>query len=98
MGPRGLREWPASRMPKRSNAAERIAALPGFDVVTPRPFYNELLVRTPHDGASVQRRLVDKQSSPACPLAADYPDLQDALLLAFTEHNTRAEIDRLARR
>ena len=76
-------------------AAERIGLLNGYQVITPRPFYNEFLVRTPHDGARLQYELVERKLLGGVPLGADYADLSDALLLAFTEQNTRSEIDRL---
>jgi len=38
---------------------------------------------------------VDRQLLAGVPLGADYPDLSQSLLLAFTEQNTRDEIDRL---
>jgi len=59
-------------------------------VVTPRPFYNELLVRTPHDGASVQRRLVESRFLAGVPVWRRLSRIcRMPLLLAFTEH-TRA--------
>jgi len=49
MGPAGLREVAASRTPKRPTprSASPPAWLPGDH---PRPFFNELAVRTPHQG------------------------------------------------
>src|ERR1700682_1503337 len=49
MGPAGLREVARQSHAKAAYAAERIGALPGYEVLTPRPFYNEFLVRTPLD-------------------------------------------------
>jgi glycine cleavage system P protein (glycine dehydrogenase) subunit 1 len=95
LGPAGLREVARQSHAKAVYAAERVAALPGYVVVTPRPFYNEFLIRSPLAGATLQRRLVDRQLLAGVPVGADYPDLNDGLLLAFTEQNTRADIDRL---
>jgi len=95
LGPSGLREVARQSHAKAAYAAERAAALPGYQVVTPRPFYNEFLLRTPHNAAWLQRQLVDRQLLAGVPVGADYPGLDDALLLAFTEQNTRADIDRL---
>ncbi|HEY3060685.1 MAG TPA: aminomethyl-transferring glycine dehydrogenase subunit GcvPA [Chloroflexota bacterium] len=95
LGPNGLREVARQSHAKAVYAAARIGALPGFDVVTPKPFYNELLIRTPHNAGWLQRELVDRKLLAGVPVGADYPGLDDALLLAFTEQNTRAEIDRL---
>jgi glycine dehydrogenase subunit 1 len=95
LGPRGLREVARQSHAKAVYAAERIDALSGYQVITPRPFYNEFLVRTPREGMQVQRELVERRLLGGVPIGADYPDLSDTLLLAFTEQNTRSEIDRL---
>ena len=44
MGPRGLREVARQSHAKAAYAAEPIAALPGFRVLTPKPFFNEFVV------------------------------------------------------
>jgi len=95
MGPNGLREVARQSHAKAVYAAGRLGALAGFEVVTPRPFYNEFLLRTPHNAGWLQRELVNDKLLAGVPVGADYPGLDDALLLAFTEQNTRAEIDRL---
>jgi glycine dehydrogenase subunit 1 len=76
-------------------AADRIAALPGYDLLTPRPFYNEFLVRSPLETADLRHRLVERKILAGVPLFFDMPGFERTLLLAFTEQNTRAEIDAL---
>src|ERR671932_2711500 len=61
MGPAGLREVARQSHAKASYAAERIAALPGFAVLTPRPFYNEFLVRSPLETFELRHRLVQRR-------------------------------------
>jgi glycine dehydrogenase subunit 1 len=95
MGPNGLREVARQSHAKAAYAASRIAELPGYSLLTPKPFYNEFLVRTPHAGREVQRRLLDDTLLVGVPVGADYSLLDDSLLLAFTERNTREQIDRL---
>lgn len=95
LGPAGLREVARQSHAKAVYAAEAIDALPGYDVITPRPFYNEFLIQAPSTGTALQSLLVEQKLLAGVPVGADYPDLQNALLLAFTEQNTRAEIDRL---
>jgi glycine dehydrogenase subunit 1 len=95
LGPAGLREVARQSHAKALYAAERISALDGYSVVTPRPFYNEFLVRAPDSGRDVQRRLLEQHLLAGVPVEADYPSLRNGLLLAFTEQNPRAEIDRL---
>jgi glycine dehydrogenase subunit 1 len=95
MGPVGLREVARQSHAKAVYGAERIADLPEFELVTPKPFYNELLVRTPTDGAELRHRLVEHRILAGVPFLHDVPGFERTLLLAFTEQNTRAEIDQL---
>jgi glycine dehydrogenase subunit 1 len=88
MGPEGLREAARQSHAKAAYAAGRIAEVPGYAVLTPPPFYNEFLVRGPLSGVELRDKLVDKR------LLAGVPH-EAGLLLAFTEQNTREEIDRL---
>jgi glycine dehydrogenase subunit 1 len=94
MGPRGLREVARQSHAKAVYAADRIGSLKGFQVLTPRPFYNELLVSTPVESKELRRRLVERQILAGVPFLRQ-PAYERTLLLAFTEQNTRAEIDRL---
>jgi glycine dehydrogenase subunit 1 len=95
MGPAGLREVARQSHAKAVYAAERIAALPGYQLLTPRPFYNEFLVRTPLETAEMRRRLVERRLLAGVPLFYATPEFERTLLLACTEQNTREEIDRL---
>jgi glycine dehydrogenase subunit 1 len=95
MGPAGLREGARQSHAKAAYAADRIDGLPGYGVLTPRPFYNEFLVRTPLDGDTLRHRLVERQILAGVPFLHHQPGLERTLLLAFTERNTRAEIDAL---
>lgn len=94
MGPRGLREVARQSHAKAVYAADRIDALPGYRVLTPRPFYNELLIETPLETDRLRQALCDRQILAGVPFLSD-PLFARTLLLAFTESNTRAEIDQL---
>jgi glycine dehydrogenase subunit 1 len=95
MGPAGLREVARQSHAKAVYAATAIDRLDGFSVLTPRPFYNEFLVQTPLETAALRHRLVEQHILAGVPLFYDAPGFERSLLLAFTEQNTRAEIDRL---
>jgi glycine dehydrogenase subunit 1 len=95
MGPSGLREVARQSHAKSVYAAEAIATLDGFTVLTPRPFYNEILVRTPLETADLRHRLVERRILAGVPLFYGADGFEHTLLLAFTEQNTRAEIDYL---
>ena len=95
MGPAGLREVARQSHAKAVYAAERISALSACTVLTPRPFYNEFLLSTPLRTVELRHRLVERHILAGVPLFYDRPDFDHTLLLAFTEQNTRAQIDRL---
>jgi glycine dehydrogenase subunit 1 len=94
MGPSGLREVARQSHAKAVYAAQRISTLPGFTLLTPRPFYNEFLVNTPYTTTDLRHRLVERHMLAGVPFLSD-SGFERSLLLAFTEQNTRAEIDSL---
>jgi glycine dehydrogenase subunit 1 len=95
VGPAGLRDVARQSHAKAVYAAGRIAELPNYQLLTPRPFYNEFLIRTPVDGLALRHRLVERQILAGVPFLHPVPGFEQTLLLAFTEQNTRAEIDQL---
>jgi glycine dehydrogenase subunit 1 len=95
MGPHGLREVARQSHAKAAYAAARITDLPGYALLTPKPFYNEFLVGAPLDGLDLRHRLVERHILAGVPFLQDVPGCERTLLLAFTEQNTRAEIDAL---
>jgi glycine dehydrogenase subunit 1 len=95
MGPSGLRDVARQSHAKAVYAADRIAALDGYRILTPRPFYNEFLVATPLAGPAMRHHLVARKLLGGVPFLHHQPGFENTLLLAFTEHNTRAEIDQL---
>ena len=95
MGPSGLREVARQSHAKAVYAAERISSLPGYAVLTPRPFYNEFLLRTPLPTVELRHRLVERRILAGVPLFYGHREFDHTLLLAFTEQNSRAQIDQL---
>jgi glycine cleavage system P protein (glycine dehydrogenase) subunit 1 len=95
MGPAGLREVARQSHAKAVYAADALTALNGVEVLTPRPFYNEFLLQTPIDTPELRHRLVEKRILAGVPLFYGVDGFERSLLLAFTEQNTREEIDGL---
>ena len=95
MGPGGLREVARQSHAKAVYAAERIGSLSGYRVLTPQPFYNEFLISTPLPTVELRHRLVERHILAGVPLFYDRPEFDHTLLLAFTEQNTRPQIDGL---
>jgi glycine dehydrogenase subunit 1 len=67
----------------------------GLEQVNPGPVVREFAVRVPDLDAALKRAR-EAGINPGYPLRRDYPELDDALLVAITERRTRADIDRLA--
>jgi glycine dehydrogenase subunit 1 len=85
---------------KSHYAAAEIAKLRGF-VINPqapeRPFFKEFVVRLPFPVARANRRLHEQGIIGGYDLGDDYPHLANHMLIAVTEVNARADIDRLVR-
>ncbi len=96
MGKQGLRRVAELSYHKAHYAAQRIATVDGFEVLSTWPFFKEFVVRCPAPVADINRYLMDEWGIiGGYDLSRDYPDLENAMLLCVTEMNTREEIDDL---
>jgi glycine dehydrogenase subunit 1 len=95
MGPSGLREVARQSHAKAAYAAQQISAIPGYRVLTPAPFYNEFLVGCLRPAEETRRSLLGRRILGGVPVGRHYPKLSNGLLLAFTEQNSREQIDQL---
>jgi glycine dehydrogenase subunit 1 len=98
LGKQGLRQVAELCFHKSHYAADAIGRLPGFAVnpqAPAQPFFKEFVVRLPRPVAEVNARLREQGIVGGYDLDADYPHLAGHMLLAVTEVNTRAAIDRL---
>jgi len=94
MGRQGLRELAARNveLAHETITALELAAIPRRFT---GPFFNEFVIAMPNS----ERTLADAEQAGVLlglPLARDYPEVADGILVTVTEMNTRAEIDRLA--
>lgn len=99
MGRCGLRRVAELCYQKSHYAAAEIGKLKGF-AVNPQapaaPFFKEFVVRMPAPVADVNARLYEQFGIVGgYDLGNDYPHLKDHMLIAVTEVNARAAIDRL---
>jgi len=92
LGPGGLRQVAALCYHKAHYAAARIAALPGFQLASVAPFFKEFAVKCPRPPADLLAALLARGILGG----VDVSDrVDEGLLIAVTELNTRAEIDLL---
>jgi glycine dehydrogenase subunit 1 len=101
MGRKGLKQVAELCYHKSHYAADAMDRLEGF-AVNPQapgaPFFKEFVVRLPRPVAEVNRHLREQHGIiGGYDLGRDYPNLAQHMLLAVTELNTRASIDRLVR-
>lgn len=95
LGKNGLKHVAELCYHRAQYAAAAIAQLPGFELITPAPFFKEFAVRTPRPVAEINRSLAAQGIVGGYDLAHEYPQLGDAMLIAVTEMNTKADIDAL---
>jgi glycine dehydrogenase subunit 1 len=99
LGRHGLRQVAELCYKKSHYAAAEIGRLKGFAVNPQAPeqrFFKEFVVRVPAPMAEINARLYEQFGIiGGYDLGADYPHLKDHMLVAVTEVNTRASIDRL---
>ena len=96
LGPQGLRETAETCMALSAYAKDRLQAK-GLELLFPeQATFKEFAVRVGRNGREVTRAARTQGVNPGYPLVRDYPELDDAILVAVTERRTVEEIDRLA--
>jgi glycine dehydrogenase subunit 1 len=95
LGPQGLREAAERSLALAHTAARRIAALPGFRLVSDAPFWDEFLVASDAPAAAVEACLLRHGLVGGTDIGDDYPERRGQLLFAVTEARTETEVDRL---
>lgn len=93
LGKTGLRHVANLCYQRAHYAAAEIAKLPGFELITPDPFFKEFAMRTPKPVAELNAGLDAYGIVGGYDLTLEYPQLGDAMLIAVTEMNTKADID-----
>jgi glycine dehydrogenase subunit 1 len=95
MGRQGMRRVAELCYHRAHYAAAQIAALPGFRVLERGPFFKEFAVACPRPVAELNDALAAQGIVGGYDLSRDYPQHGNAMLLAVTEMNSRADIDAL---
>ncbi len=99
LGKSGLKHVARLCYDKSHYAAKRIGELAGFEINPQAPerlFFKEFTVKLPLPVAVANRVLLEKfDTIGGFDLSLDYPELENHMLVAVTEMNTREQIDRL---
>ncbi len=95
LGKEGLREVAELNYHKAHYAAQQITALPGYSLWSNAPFFNEFAVRCPKPVSEINAHLLDHDILGGYELGQDYPGMENVMLVAVTEMNSREDIDLL---
>ncbi len=96
LGRRGIVELAELMLQRTAYARERLQAIEGVELLHDQPVVREFAVKLDAPVDHVIARCREQGVNPGYPLATDYPELADGLLVAVTERRTRRDIDRLA--
>ena len=83
-------------MQRTAYARAALAAVDGVELLHEQPVVREFAVALDAPVERVIERCAAHGVNPGYPLARDYPEHADGLLVALTEQRTRADIERLA--
>jgi len=98
LGDKGLRQLAAINHATASAAADRLAQVPGVELVTPT-FFNEFTLKLSKEARPVVRKLADQGILAGVSLGRLYPgagDLANGLIVAVTETTTQEDVETLA--
>jgi glycine dehydrogenase subunit 1 len=95
LGKHGLRQVAELCYHKAHYAAQQLAALPGYQLWSQGSFFHEFVLRCPRPVAEINELLLENGILGGYDLSQDYPHMENCMLLAFTEMNSKDEIDLL---
>jgi glycine dehydrogenase subunit 1 len=93
LGRQGLRQVAELCYHKAHYLARKVASIPGFALTFDTPFFNEFTLRCPKSVSEINLDLLDHGFLGGYDLAKEYPTLENPILVAVTEKNTREQMD-----
>jgi glycine dehydrogenase subunit 1 len=95
LGKNGFREVAEACYHKAHYAAERISTLDGYRLWSKDPFFNEFVVECPVSVGDLNHHLLENSIIGGYDLGKDYPGMENCMLIAVTEMNSKEDIDLL---
>ncbi len=95
LGQTGLRQVAELCYHKAHYAAGQLSKIPGFGLCFTDPFFHEFSLCCPRPVTEINAHLLEHGIIGGYDLGQDYPALKDHMLLAFTEMNSKEDIDYL---
>jgi glycine dehydrogenase subunit 1 len=96
LGKQGIVEIGELMAQRTAYARERLAALEGVELLHEAPVVREFAVRLDAPVDQVLDRVAEDGIAAGYPLAREYPEYEQGLLVAITERRSRGDIGRLA--
>ncbi len=96
LGRRGIVELGELLVRRTAYARQRLAAVDGVELLHEAPVAREFAIRLDAPVAEVLDLVAAEGIAAGYPLARDYPEYADGLLVAITERRSKADIDALA--
>lgn len=96
IGKHGLKKMAELNM-KKARYAKKKFEVAGIQVLFERPFFNEFVIQLDKSVAEVNDALLDKGIIGGYDLGRDFPELENAMLVAVTEIRTKEEIDQFVK-
>ena len=96
LGPQGLKEVALASHARTRDLLERLTAIHGVERLFAGPFFHEAAIRLPMPAEEVLRALRAQGILGGHPLANDYAELADCILVCATETKTDEDLDRYA--
>jgi len=94
MGPTGLRQLSSLGAQRAHYLAEQLAKIDGVELTFKQPFLNEFVVTVDANLAHVLSELKERGILAGLALSTFLPDMGNELLIAVTEMNHKADLDR----
>jgi glycine dehydrogenase subunit 1 len=95
LGKNGLRQVAELCFHKAHYAAQQISSIPGFELWSGEPFFNEFTVMCPIPVDEINNHLLEHGILGGYDLGKDFHGMEKHMLIAVTELNTREDIDLL---
>jgi glycine dehydrogenase subunit 1 len=95
LGKTGLQQVANLCYQKAHYAASELSKIDGFGLCYSSPFFHEFVLCCPKPASEVNEYLLEHGILGGYALGNDYPSLENHILMAFTEMNSKQEIDTL---
>ena len=94
LGPQGFREVAQAAYQNAHYLESELTAIPGFELAYDAPFFNEFTVRVPGTAAELNEKLLAAGILGGYDLGREHESLASFMVIAATEMNSKAGIDR----